>query len=455
MKPVFTKQPVALAALAALASLATLAIAPAAHAAKPAGTYVTGDFHNHTTCSDGSISMQKLVKKSTDKTDTPWGLDWFVQAGHGGNGNRNCTLAEDASLATPAYPLVYAADGVTVVGPNTTWQSSTPPVEPQGTPGGSRPNQNMWRWQAIQQFQYPLAEYLNALKNVPLFLGMESVVAGHEHTSMSVITGQVPAAIDNARCRRPRATRRSATPTRCRSGPTASTAAPTATSPAVGPNSWNCAVPGSANESNVSWNAPAAKALQGSGTGNGDRGHAEDAGRPEVDGPVPPAGQLLRARPPGARRPVQPGRQQRLQHRAPAQLQQRRTDRRRGLRVAARPWRIGQPRRIFAQPQHHRRRARRLGRRHDLRRHRRVRSQVGGVWDALLGEGRNWWFFGSSDWHNRGMFGPDDRRSTQDFYPGEYQRDAVMVRKGDDTKLRPQAIVDGIRSGNSFVASAS
>ncbi len=67
---------------------------------------MAGDIHNHTTCSDGSISMQKLVKKSMDKTDTPWGLDWFVQAGHGGSGNRNCTLVEDATLATPAYPFV-------------------------------------------------------------------------------------------------------------------------------------------------------------------------------------------------------------------------------------------------------------------------------------------------------------------------------------------------------------
>ena len=50
--------------------------------------------------------MQKLVKKATDRIDTPWGLDWFVQAGHGGNGNRNCTLVEDATLATPAYPFI-------------------------------------------------------------------------------------------------------------------------------------------------------------------------------------------------------------------------------------------------------------------------------------------------------------------------------------------------------------
>jgi hypothetical protein len=88
-------------------------------------------------------------------------------------------------------------------------------------------------------------------------------------------------------------------------------------------------------------------------------------------------------------------------------------------------------------------------------------AQIGGVWDALLGEGRNFWFFASSDWHNRGMFGPDDRRSTQDSYPGEYQRDFVMVRDQDQEHgkdkrkevLSPQEIVDGLRSGNSFAVS--
>ena len=56
----------------------------------------------------------------------------------------------------------------------------------------------MWRWQSIQEFQYPLLEYLSAVKNLPLFIGVESVVAGHEHTSMSVITGQMPTSLDNA-----------------------------------------------------------------------------------------------------------------------------------------------------------------------------------------------------------------------------------------------------------------
>ena len=87
-------------------------------------------------------------------------------------------------------------------------------------------------------------------------------------------------------------------------------------------------------------------------------------------------------------------------------------------------------------------------------------AQIGGVWDALLGEGRNWWFFASSDWHNRGMFGPDDRRSTQDFYPGEYQRTFVMVHDQDghghskaQDVMKPQEIVDGLRTGNAFAAS--
>jgi len=170
MNPRVQKTQVALAVAAAFGAT-SLATAPVvANAEKTTGQYMSGDFHNHTTCTDGSISMQKLVKKATDKVDTPWGLDWFVQAGHGGNGNRNCTLVEDASLATPAYPLVTKADG-TVLGPNTTWQNSIPPVQPKGLVSGTPPNQNMWRWELIQEFQYPVIEYLSALRNKPMFLG--------------------------------------------------------------------------------------------------------------------------------------------------------------------------------------------------------------------------------------------------------------------------------------------
>jgi hypothetical protein len=202
----FTKSQISLAVTAMVGAMALASMAPLANAndalpggkpavGKNAGTYLAGDFHNHSTCSDGAVSMQKKVRKSMDRTEeTPWGLDWFVQAGHGGTGNRNCTLAEDASLATPAYPLVYATDG-TLQGPTTTWRNTNPPVTPKGDQSGSGATQNMWRWEGVQTYQYPLLEYLAAYRNEPLFMGVESVVAGHEHTSMSVITGQMPSSI--------------------------------------------------------------------------------------------------------------------------------------------------------------------------------------------------------------------------------------------------------------------
>src|SRR5688500_9493778 len=177
-------------AVATVLSAATMAAATAKDVEKVSkGTYATGDFHNHTACSDGSISMEKLVKKSTDKQDTPWRLDWFVQAGHGGSGNRNCTLVEDASLSTPAYPYVEGR------GPTTTWANSIGAAAVKGNTGSSDgssttalatlPNPSMWRWQSIQELQYPVAEYLSGLSKLPVFAGLESVVAGHEHTSMA------------------------------------------------------------------------------------------------------------------------------------------------------------------------------------------------------------------------------------------------------------------------------
>ncbi len=69
-------------------------------------------------------------------------------------------------------------------------------------------------------------------------------------------------------------------------------------------------------------------------------------------------------------------------------------------------------------------------------------ATIGGLWDALLGEGRNWWNFASSDFHMHWSQGGSD------FYPGEYQKDYVMV----DTTVsnKEAAVVDGLRSGNSW-----
>jgi hypothetical protein len=446
----FSKTQIALAA-AAVATLAVAASAPtvAAAAGKVAGQYVTGDFHNHTTCSDGSISMEKLVKKATDKVDTPWGLDWFVQAGHGGNGNRNCTLVEDATLATPAYPY-------TGKGPTTTWSDSIGAAAIKGDGGGVGGTGNMWRWQSIQEYQYPVVEYLSAYKSQPLFIGMESVVAGHEHTSMSVITGQMPVELDNRTL--PTSAGYAALGNAnalaqwsyCFDRGDTDTSRGNVTGSTSG-NNWDCSVTGSQNSGDASWNATAHKLIPASGTGVGTRGHAKT---------VEALKWMAQNHPNGS-------------YYVPAHLERAGpfwADGNAGFNVESlRDFNNAAPAIAFGfetQPGH--------GASSNRGEYQVLRNtingvkvdsvggttwggtgvygaQIGGVWDALLGEGRAFWYFASSDWHNRGIFGPDDRRSSQDFYPGEYARDYVLSRNGSD-KLRPQAIVDGLRSGNSFVA---
>jgi len=452
MKIKFAQREVALAALAFLGA-ASLGVAPATTTAagKTPGKYVSGDFHNHTTCSDGSISMQKLVKKVTDKVDTPWGLDWFVQAGHGGNGNRNCTLVEDATLSTPAYP--YTAG----TGPTTTWANSIGAANIKGDNGGVGGNGNMWRWQSIQEFQYPLIEYLSAAKNLPLFIGVESVVAGHEHTSMSVITGQMPSAIDTTALPASAGYTALGNATAlakweyCFDRGDADTSRGNVTASANG-NNWNCSVTGSLNAADPSWNATAQKLIPAAGAGTGTKGHlktleavkwmVENHGNGsyyvpahlERAGPFNPDGNngfnvehLRNFNNAGPK--VSFGFESQPGHGASSNRGEYQVKRNNigGVLTDSVGGTTYGGTGVYA-------------------------AQVGGVWDALLGEGRNWWYFASSDWHNRGSFGPDDRRSTQDFYPGEYARDYVMVRNGSD-KLRPQTIVDGLRTGNSFVAS--
>ena len=451
MQVEFSKKQMSIAVAAALATIAigSQIQSQRAVAAKTPGTYLAGDIHNHTTCSDGSISMQKLVSKSTDKTDGIFGLDWFVQAGHGGNGNRNCSLVEDATLATPAYPFVSGQS------PSTTWASSIGSSKLLGDNAAT--SGNMWRWQSVQQVQYQVMEYLNRTKDLPIFLGIESVVAGHEHTSMSVITGQMPAV----------------------GAPSSGTSYPgyvpfggyvaagnadalaqwsycfdrgdTDTSRGAA-NQWNCAVPGSNSASNVSWNSTAQKLIPAGGTGSGDRGHLKTVEAVKWMAAFHPTGSYYI-----------PAHLERAGQFNPNGNNGFNVEHLRNLNNAGPNIAFG----METQPGH--------GASANRGEYQPVRqtingvptdsvgtttyggtgvygAQIGGVWDALLGEGRNFWFLASSDWHNRGTFGADDRRSKQDFYPGEYQRNYTMVRN-NGAKLTPQMIVDGLRTGNTFASS--
>lgn len=66
-------------------------------------------------------------------------------------------------------------------------------------------------------------------------------------------------------------------------------------------------------------------------------------------------------------------------------------------------------------------------------------SIVGGVWDSMLAEGRNWWITANSDSHVHYTEGGSD------FWPGEYSKTYVWADKNHD------AILDGIRTGRIFV----
>lgn len=70
-------------------------------------------------------------------------------------------------------------------------------------------------------------------------------------------------------------------------------------------------------------------------------------------------------------------------------------------------------------------------------------AKVGGLWDSLLSEGRNFWMFANSDFHS----------TSGDFWPGEYSKSYTWVNSKLDNKVGNndyQALVNGMRSGNSF-----
>lgn len=69
-------------------------------------------------------------------------------------------------------------------------------------------------------------------------------------------------------------------------------------------------------------------------------------------------------------------------------------------------------------------------------------SQVGGIWDALLGEGRRFWNFSNSDFHFKVS---SNHQYSSGYWPSEYSRNYTWV-EGDTF----YDVVDGMRSGKSY-----
>ncbi len=69
-------------------------------------------------------------------------------------------------------------------------------------------------------------------------------------------------------------------------------------------------------------------------------------------------------------------------------------------------------------------------------------ATVGGLWDALLGEGREFWLVANSDFHSIGA----------DFWPGEYQRTYSYVTDANGNgEYDGEDVVASLRSGNVFI----
>ena len=446
---------VAVASLAGLISVVAIQPAAAADKAntKAAGNYVSGDFHNHTTCSDGSLSMKKLIDKSV-KT---FGLDWFVQADHGGSSARNCTLSEDPfepvpsalgltnSTTGPFPPNTYPTTGQpasTGKGPNQTWEATLPGGRTAIKGDGTAVPKAMWRWQEIKEFQYKVTEDESRARQKPIWIGVEQNTPGHEHVSTTVLQGQLPwpqaGVMGNATLQ--------AQYEYCfdRSDTDTSRGAE---------NQWDCSVTGTTSTDAL--NATSRKISGTNTAATPDLGHRKTLeGIKWMNEKAPTTSYFIPAHleRAGFYNPIGNNgfnieHLRNFNNTAPnvafgfESMPGHQASEQRGEYAPNRGASLANPTAgvdsvglgtyggtgIYA-------------------------AKIGGVWDALLGEGRNWWFFASSDYHNRGAFGPDQRESNQDFQPGEYQKDYVMVRKGTNN-LSAEGIINGLRSGNSFATS--
>ena len=442
-------------------SAALLAAVASSAGSVNAGQYLAGDFHNHTTCSDGSTSVKTLTRKSLTY------LDWFIHVGHSGSGSRDCRV--DDFL----YINRSSGDNAGL------WVNTIGEAGIKGDSAGTRTMSNgdrvprMWRWQSLQEFEGGLVEERNlpANKDKTAFVGLEWVVPGHEHTSASISKGQY--------------------------GETPNTdaiaqfeycfAANSNDTSQGGGQGWTCELSeqdnnklkalfnGRPEEGVADYNSTLVGGVNINDSGDHVKSTAAILWMQEhypeeafaVESHVERQGAFISADDEGYNvehmrdwNTVAPdiafGFESQPGHQAV---------RDRGSYNAGRPtsglWTFGgtgcygaaeaaipgfnfdgTPLTTDYLSEHN------IGG-GDPAKVTLCRPGVRTMWDAMLSEGRHFWFFASSDWHSRGNFGPLDYESTSDFWPGEYQQNFVYV---EDTKAQDPAkeIVKSLRSGNSF-----
>jgi hypothetical protein len=380
-------------------------------------SYMAGDFHNHTTCTDGTVSLETMITASIKTYD----LEWLASADHGGTNTRDCRFDDpegDSSKTGSGKLWEQTIGAAALLGDVATSTSNSP---------DGLAHRLMWRWQSIRDFVYPeVARMSKQLRNPMLYVGLETNVPGHEHTSTAVLGEQKPwvwrgtnpgnanaMAEFEYRFDRSDGDRSGpgGTPGVIDSGIWKGKVANASGAGSAVTNHNNKAVPSvawmQANYPLESYYVPAHVERAGVFDPNANRGfnveHFRDFNNA---GPTVAVGFE-----------TMPGHQA-----ADTRGEYRKNFGGPGIDSAGVTTYGGTG--IYG-------------------------AKIGGLWDALLGEGRNWFFYASSDWHNRGAFSPYVRESTQDFYPGEYQK-LYIPRPEHESKMRPQWVVDSVRKGNSF-----
>jgi hypothetical protein len=381
---------------------------------KDQGRYLPGDFHNHTTFSDGSTSARTLIDKSVGE----YSLDWFAQSGHGGSQSRDGRvddLSDDGDCT--GGPKVYWEDTIgsdAILGDDIT-------ATVKDCEGKDRKIQQMWKWQAVQEFLYPITYQAYKDYGKPIWMGVEWHVPGHEHCSTGIITGQFPVSrkIGNANAMAQFEYLFDYKDNDTSEG---------------GGQGWTGKITNITNATDAG-SVMHAKAVQAATwmqqyhplTSYLVPAHIERKGKFNKDKAYDTGYNIEHFRDLNNAAPTvafgfegQPGHQ-------------------------ADPDRGGFGSGAFGEGTYG-------GTGY-------YSATIGHIWDALLGEGRNWWIFASSDWHSRDTaeYNNDaDRenalqstKSANDFWPGEYQKDYVFV----DGHGKPTArdVLRGMRSGNSYI----
>ena len=142
--------------------------------------WVVGDFHQHTTFTDGSYSFFYMMQKNDQ-----YNLNWWANSEHGGGFNRNAFLS--------GYDLYSGKDSTGKVLTTTTFWDTYSPAKIIGNGVGPK-NPNMWRWQSLRDYSYNgIRITRNTYPSKVVFQGYEWNVPGHEHCSFATFAEQFKA----------------------------------------------------------------------------------------------------------------------------------------------------------------------------------------------------------------------------------------------------------------------